>query len=171
MLRLIVALLAITMAAPHAPCQAPPDSWENLHKLRDREKIKVVDIQLKSWTGNFVGVSAEALVVRTFDGVVTMERARVLRVSSIDRSKRLRNAGIAFAACGLTTAGLTARKWKGYAGLLGAWAGGICAGGVALIPHYPTIHRSSLRPGNSSAGPQGPSESQPRSNSGTKGEE
>jgi hypothetical protein len=169
MLRLALAFFFIIAFSPHAVCQDRPDAWENLHQLHYREKIKVVDAQLRSWTGNFLSVTPEAVVIRTLKGVVTIKRADVLRVSSIDRSKRLRNAGIAFAACGLTTTALTAPEFRGFAGLLGAWAGGACAGGAALVPHYPTLYRSSARPGSSTLDPQEAPESQRASNAEKKG--
>jgi len=164
-----LAILTLGLAFASSFAQSHPNSWDNLKQLRQREKIKVVDTQLKSWTGNFVTVSEEALVVRTLEGLVTVERARVLRVTNIEKSKRLRNAAIGFAACGVTAGSLVASEMGGYAALFGAWVGGACAGAAGLIPSYPTIYRSRLKPPGVRPGPQVTSESQQVSKPESKG--
>jgi len=65
-------------------------SWNNLSQLRAGDKIEVIDQSLRSYRGTFVSVSEEAISLRSKKDSFTVERSNVLRVSVLDKSKRLR---------------------------------------------------------------------------------
>jgi hypothetical protein len=122
------------------------------------QKIEVVDMNLKSLKGTFVGVSDAAISIRTDKEETAVERANVMRVSARG-GKRGRNAliGLAIgAAAGITTMAIAQAKatetgpaftGEGAAWLAAGafWGGGIGAGIGALFPSHRTIYRVERR--------------------------
>ena len=133
------------------------DSWDNLKQLRVGEKIEVVDMNLKSVVGALVNVSEEGISLRAQKAadLVTVERAKVYRVTSRESSKRLRNALIGAAIVGglvAIPAGLKAGISSNEGNSCGACVAVIAAGAGAgaglgaAVPGYPTIYRAKKRP-------------------------
>jgi|SRR5579859_4039118 len=131
-------------------------SWENLKQLKPGQNIQVVDMKLKSYNATFVSVTEEAISLRTNQGDLNIDRANVLRVSTRESSKRLRNALIGAAIGG----GVMAIP-AGLVGTICSNEGGRCAGAITgaiglgagvgfgagfAVPSYPTIYRAKKRP-------------------------
>jgi hypothetical protein len=118
------------------------DNWDNLKQLASGEQVQVVLKDAKSYRGQFQTVSDEAIVVRLAAGDQAFERARVMRISAIGKSRRGRNALIG-AAIGGGLGGVAVGMDCHY-GRKGCGAGGVaagvpfgaalCAGIAALIP-------------------------------------
>ncbi len=101
-------LLVTTVFSVSLPAQEPGEhSWENLQQVRVGQRIEVVDTNLKKLKGTFVSFSEEAISLRVKKDEVGVPRVNVLRVSSLDRSKRKRNIllGLAIGAGGGMLAG------------------------------------------------------------------
>ena len=137
--------------------QTTEQSWDNLKQLRVGEKIEVVDMNLKSVVGALVNVSEEGISLRAQKAadLVTVERAKVYRVTSRESSKRLRNALIGAAIVGglvAIPAGLKAGISSNEGNSCGACVAVIAAGAGAgaglgaAVPGYPTIYRAKKRP-------------------------
>ncbi len=103
MWRVLVAILMFALALALVPAavsaQSRKDNWDNLKQLDAGHKIKVVDMDLKAWEGRLVNVSGEAITIRVKWGQqeITVERAKVLRLTDLQRSPRARNALIGLA--------------------------------------------------------------------------
>lgn len=83
-----------------------PGDWSHLTQVTSGQQIEVIDMNLKRTRGEFVASSAEQLQVKASNGVVTIPRAQVFRVSLLEKSRRLRNVLIGMAvgaAAGLAT--------------------------------------------------------------------
>ena len=80
----------LAMVARPCAAQTGEHSWENLNQLWVGEKIQVVDTNLKSLKGKFLGFSEEAISLRVGKDEVAIPRANVLRVGSRWKSKGLR---------------------------------------------------------------------------------
>lgn len=143
-------LSALLYGAMPALAQA---SWEDLKQLPVGERIQVIDQKLKSLTGTILDVSDEAISLRVDQNWVAIQRADVFRVSSLQSSKRGRNAIIG-ALIGATTGLVAGAAYchgdcdlaRGIAWgapiMLGLGAG---AGIGAAFPSHPTIYRSAKR--------------------------
>ena len=143
-------LSALLYGAMPALAQA---SWEDLKQLGVGERIQVIDQKLKSLTGTLLNVSDEAISLRVDQNWVSIQRADVFRVSSLQSSKRGRNAIIG-ALIGATTGLVAGAAYchgdcdlaRGIAWgapiMLGLGAG---AGIGAAFPSHPTIYRSAKR--------------------------
>lgn len=107
-------------------------SWTALKQLSAGQKVVVVQKDLKSHEGTFVGVSAESLLIHENKVEVSLPRADILRVTARGKPKRLRNALIG-ALVGSAAAGAAARS--GEAVFLGFWPG-LAIG--ALLPVHST---------------------------------
>ena len=85
-------------------------SWETLRQLQVRQEIQVVDMNLKSLKGTFVGVSKEAISLRVENDEIAIQRANVLRVSLREKPNRSRNAliGLGMGAAAGLVAGVVA---------------------------------------------------------------
>ena len=137
-------------------------SWNNLKQLQAGEKIEVVDMKLKSFKGTFLSFSEEVISVRVKEDDVVIERAKVLRVTDREHSKRGRNMilGVAIGAGAGLAAGILidegVRHVSGEGGsylfapvLAGA---GAALGALAGLPSgYRTIYRAEVP--RASAGP------------------
>jgi hypothetical protein len=126
--------------------QKPQDSWENVMQVPVGQKLKVVDMKWKAWTGRLVNATEEAMTLQTGKGEVTVAREEVLRVTDLGWSKRGRNALIGFAVGTLVGTAVVAGEedlvpWgkiviaTGMFGAPGALVG-------AAIPSHPTIYRA-----------------------------
>ncbi len=124
-------------------------SWENLRQLQVGQKIAVVDANMKSLQGTFLEFSAEAITIRHKDNPVSISRSNVVRVSSREHSKRLRNALIGLVIGGATGIGVAAVMGKGDSEAraiytLVALPVGLGVGGAlgAAFPGFQTIYRA-----------------------------
>lgn len=68
--------------------QAGPNSWESLKQLQPGQEIKVVNAQMKTFQGEFVSFSDQALVLRDRTGQQSVSRPEVMRVSAKGRGHR-----------------------------------------------------------------------------------
>ena len=133
------------------PAAAADAAWENLRALREGQKIQVVQMDLKSFSGSFLGVSDEEIRVRVKKQERAVARADVFRASVRSGARRGRNIAIGLgvgAALG-AAAGWGALAATGGSDAAGAIAGattGIGAGlggGLGAIPAgYRTIYRA-----------------------------
>ena len=90
--RVMPVLLATALASASLRAQKPgKDSWDNLNCLQAGQKIQLVQMDLKSLKGNFLGFTDEMISLRVKKDEVGVPRVNVLRVSSLDGSKRKRN--------------------------------------------------------------------------------
>ena len=159
--RLLFAILALAVVPAALCAQSKKDDWENLKQLQTGHKIRVVEMDLKSWDGKLGSVSDEALTIREKrQQEITVERAKVFRVTDLELSRRGRNAFIGFLIGGAIGAPLGAAKSSDVPAPLGAvivagWLGGAGAGLGALIPSHPTIYRVQRGPDNTIAGSSG----------------
>jgi hypothetical protein len=153
--RIIAATLAMSMLAAAAAAQAQEHAWDSLKGLRAGERIQVVDQKLKSQDGSFASLSNESITFQVGKDAVVIQRADVLRISSRERSHRLRNtfiglgigigAGAAAAGAMVASGGEIAITGGAAAGGVLA-AGGIGAGiGAAIPAGRPTIYRAEQR--------------------------
>lgn len=87
-LPMLMALFSLSLQAQ----QPGKDSWESLNRLQAGQKIQVVQMDMKSLKGKFLGYSEEAITLRVKKDEVAVARADVLRVSLRGKPKRGRNA-------------------------------------------------------------------------------
>ena len=126
------------------------DSWDNLNRLQAGQKIEVVQMDMKSLKGRFLGFSEEGISVRVKKDEVTVLHADVLRVTLRENPKRLRNVlilagvgtgvglGLGIAALGATGGSDSPGVVMNPAMALGAGLGGALG---AATPSYETIYR------------------------------
>ena len=86
-LPILVAMVSIPLCAQ----QRPNQTWDNLQRLQAGQKIKVVQMDMKSLKGRFLGFTEETISVRVKKDEVAVARADVLRISLRGKPKRLRN--------------------------------------------------------------------------------
>jgi hypothetical protein len=125
-------------------------SWENLRSLRVGQQIEVFQKDLRSQRGEFVEVSKEAVSLKVANDTVRILRERVLRVSTREKSKRLRNiligaaigtaAGFGAGAVVDSKATESGENLGRFIGFLAGVGGG--AGIGAAIPGDQTIYRT-----------------------------
>jgi hypothetical protein len=143
------------------PCvsraQKTSASWDGLNALRAGEKVEVVETSLKKYTGTFTAVSEESLTLREGAAEQSIRKEDVMRVTSLAKSRRLRNALI-FAAVGAGAgAGIGAAAFPCHGGYLPCATGAVAAvlglsgfvGGAAIgafVPSHPTIYRIPAKP-------------------------
>jgi hypothetical protein len=151
--RLLLAILVLAVAPVVVCAQTGKDNWDNLKQLHLGHKIKVVDMDLKAWDGKLVSVSDEAITVREVQKQqqITVQRAKVLRVTDLQRSKRGRNALIGLAVGGAIGVPIGVAKASDVPASVGAlimfgWLGGVGAGIGALVPAHPNLYRPTERP-------------------------
>ena len=154
MSKLILAILGSIVLAGQLLAQTAQDSWGNLRQLQAGEKIEVVDMKLKSFKGTFLSFSEEVISVRVKQDDVVIERAKVLRVTDREHSKRGRNMilGLAIGA-GAGAAILAALPGEGSssaeeairAAVVPIGAGAGLGMGAALPRGYRTIYRAEAR--------------------------
>ena len=145
-LPLLMAIFSVSLQA-----QKPgKDSWDNLNRLQAGQKIEVVQMDMKSLKGRFLGFSEEGISVRVKKDEVTVLHADVLRVTLRENPKRLRNVltlagvgtgvglGLGIAALGATGGSDSPGVVMNPAMALGAGLGGALG---AATPSYETIYR------------------------------
>jgi len=124
-------------------------SWEKLRQVRVGQKIEVVDTTMKAMQGNFLGLSDEAITIQHKNNPVSVPRSNVVRVSSREDSKRLRNALIGLAIGGAAGIGVAAAVGKddpeaqAVYRLIAVPVGlGVGGGLGAAFPGFQTIYRA-----------------------------
>ena len=154
-LSLVILPILVTMVSiPLCAQQRPKQSWDNLNRLQAGQKIEVVQMDLKSLKGRFLGFSEEAISVRVKKDEVAVARADVLRVSLRGKPKRgvnaligtglgaLLGAIVSAAVCaGGSSCGGEPGFVAGVGAIIGAGAGAGMGAAVPLIPSYSTIYR------------------------------
>jgi hypothetical protein len=140
-------------------------SWNNLAQLRPGQRVEVVDMKLKSVTGEFSGYSADSLSLRAGGTERTIARADVLSVKNRERSHR-RNvllglamgAGVGMAAGAIRGATYHEEgEWPVFMMVYTPIAAGIGAVAGAVMPAGEiTIYRATHRSDFSAQSPRPP---------------
>ncbi len=162
-LSLVILPILVTMVSiPLFAQQRPNQSWDDLNRLQAGQKVQVVQMDMKSLKGRFLGFSEEAISVRVKEDEVAVARADVLRISLRGKPKRLRNTvigmgigaglGLAVGAVGdarsggnPASTGFGPDLGKRIYTPLGFVIGGVV--GVAIPPSYRTIYRAEKKQG------------------------
>ena len=126
------------------------ESWDALRDLRAGDPVKVVDTSGREHKGAFAAFSADAILLQTGKGVVSIDRAHVKRVQVRSQSRRVRNvvigAGVGVAVGVLVdqTLGAYLRNETGGSGRAVTYIAPIALfGGIAaLVPPYRTVYRA-----------------------------
>ncbi len=146
-------LAALSLALLTAPVQAQVanvNAWTNLSRLHRGDRIEIVQMDLKKFRGEFGGVSEEALVLTMKSAEMTVPREKIFRISSLEKSKRLRNLLLGAAIGGGAALAIGALVDRGFSEEdehiaktvftpIGLGAG---AGVGAAIPGFETIYRA-----------------------------
>jgi hypothetical protein len=149
MKRVSATLLLLLLIPGFGLAQSSHDNWDNLKQLHAGQKIEAVNTSMKSLRGPFVSVSAEAITLEVGKSQVSIERAKVVRISVRDTSHRTRNmllgSGIA-GGIALAIALVPLRASSNEGNSCPACAAAIAAGfggGAALgaIPGSRTVYR------------------------------
>jgi hypothetical protein len=149
-MRRIAHILFLLLFVPvFSPAQSTQHDWENLKRLRPRQKIEVVETDMAEIHGVFVTVTDEAITLRVGRIEQSIERPKVLRVSVRDTSHRTRNmilgsgiaGGIALAAAAVPMMA-SSNEGNGCTPCVALIAAGF-GGGAALgaLPGSRTIYR------------------------------
>ena len=140
-LPMLMALFSVSLRAQ----QPGKDSWDNLNRLQAGQKIQVVQMNMKSLKGNFLGFSDEMISLRVKNDEVAVPREEVLRVSLRGKPKRGRNTLII---AGVGAAVGTGFHETGETGVfmlvftpIGAGVGA-AVGAAAPFASYETIYRA-----------------------------
>ncbi len=156
-LPILVAMVSIPLCAQ----QRAKQSWDNLNRLQAGQKVQVVQMDMKSLKGRFLGFTEETISVRVKKDEVAVARADVLRISLRGKPRRTRNTLIGLgtgAGIGLAVgAGVDAASkepnctflclpniGKQVFTPLGFLIGGV-VGVLIPIPGYRTIYRAKVR--------------------------
>ena len=146
----ILPVMIFLLIPTAAFAQNSMDPWDGVMQVPEGQRLKVVDMRWKAWTGEFVGATEDAITVRTPKGEVTVERDNVFRVTDLGWSKRGRNALIGFV-IGTVVGGV----WLRDAGDLTPLGAVMVATGMfgapgaavgACVPSHPTIYRAKHQP-------------------------
>ena len=148
-LPLLMALFSVSLRAQ----QPGKDSWDNLNRLQGGQKLQLVQMNMKSLKGNFLGFTDEMISLRVKKDEVAVPREDVFRVSFRGKPKRLRNtliiAGVGAAlGAAVGAAHGAAYHEAGETGLfmmVDALVGtgvGAAVGAAAPIASYETIYRA-----------------------------
>jgi hypothetical protein len=86
-----LALICIVGASCASWAQAGQQSWTNLGVLHERQKIQVVDMNSKKYSGTFVNFSETALSYQGTKGEQTIQKQDVRRVKLMENKHRMRN--------------------------------------------------------------------------------
>ena len=87
-LPLLMAIFSLSLQAQ----QPGKDSWDNLNRLQAGQKIQLVQMDLKSLKGQFLGFTDEMISLRVKKDEVAVPREDVFRVSFRGKPKRGQNA-------------------------------------------------------------------------------
>jgi hypothetical protein len=132
--------------------QAREDSWDNLKRLRQGQKVQIVSMQLSSIEGEFLGFSDETILLQQGKDEIVLKRSHVLRVTT--KSGRLQKvlinasigalAGLALGAVSDYYDDIDSSDSGANSGKLGAMAvgAGIGTGIGAAFPGNDTIYRA-----------------------------
>ncbi len=156
-LSLVILPILVTMVSiPLCAQQRPKQSWDNLNRLQAGQKIQVVQMNMKSLKGNFLGFSDEMISLRVKNDEVAVPREEVLRVSLRGKPKRGRNAlllmGVGAGVGAISGAAVGAGFHEaGETGVfilvftpIGAGVGA-AVGAVAPFASYETIYRANIK--------------------------
>jgi hypothetical protein len=87
------ALIATLLGMPLlSRAQTTQNSWSALNTLRVGQRVEIVETNLNRHHGTFSTVTDEVLQLREASGDVVIKREDVMRVTLLDKSKRVRNA-------------------------------------------------------------------------------
>lgn len=125
------------------------NEWSNVTQLRTGHRVDVIKRDLKSVRGEFRDAGDDSMVVFVKGSDVTIPRADVMRVSSREKPKRLRNALIGIGigagiglAIGAAADSNFSEEGEHVAKMLFSAIGiGAGAGLGAAVPSFPTIYR------------------------------
>lgn len=131
---------------------ADSTDWAALAALRKGHKLQVVKTDMKRVEGRLVSVSESSIVLHAGKrGEVTIAKEDVVRVGSLEKSKRWRNAlygaGIGAGVGYLIGVAGTHKKpddWESIRQLSTVVGLGIGAGTGAAIPSRPTLYRAPI---------------------------
>ncbi len=147
--RLWILPLLLALFSASLQAQGPgKDSWDNLNRLQAGQKIQVVQMDMKSLKGRFLGFSEKAISVRIKKDEVTIQRPNVLRVilQGGGRSKNALTGLVIGAVAGLVLGAIVDHKddldsndGKIFAPLV--FGGGGAALG-SVFPGFHTIYRA-----------------------------
>ncbi len=88
-LSLVILPILVTMVSiPLCAQQRPKQSWDNLNRLQAGQKVQVVQMDMKSLKGNFLGFTDEMISLRVKKDEVAVPREDVFRVSVRGKRKR-----------------------------------------------------------------------------------
>lgn len=148
-LPMLMAIFSVSLQAQ----QQGKQSWDNLNRLQAGQKIQVVQMDMKSLEGRFLGFTDEMISLRVKKDEIAVPREEVVRVSLRGKGKRglsaLVGAGLGAAlgaiigragVSGPTQAGETELVTWGGA-IIGAGAGAGVGAAVPFIGGYETIYR------------------------------
>lgn len=88
-MRCPIFLLILTLVIPSAA--ASLDDWNNTQALRAGQKIEIVKMDLKRMKGTFSAAGGDEIRLIASGTEVAVPKAHVFRISSVEKSKRLRN--------------------------------------------------------------------------------
>ncbi len=148
-LPLLMAIFSLSLQAQ----QPGKDSWDNLNRLQAGQKIQLVQMDLKSLKGQFLGFTDEMISLRVKKDEVAVPREDVFRVSFRGKPKRGQNAllmmGVGAGLGAISGAAVGAGFHEvGETGVfvlaftpIGAGVGAALGAAFPLIPSYETIYR------------------------------
>jgi hypothetical protein len=149
-----LATLVLFLGIPAAlAAQTQKGSWSDLNGLRAGQGIEVIEFNMKSHSGQFVGVTDELLSLKEHGSDLSLKRGDVVRVSISSGPKRGAHAVIGLVIGGAIGAGIGAAAGSSH-GFLGGTSRGITAlvglvigapSGAAvgaLVPAHTTIYRA-----------------------------
>ncbi len=155
MRRLIWVTMLLTLFPHLVSAQTGLASWDNLNRLQAGQEIQVVQMDMKSLKGTFLGFTEEALSLRVKIDEVAVPREEVLRVSLRGKPKRSTSAlvgaalgaglgavaSVAACASGSGTCGGEPGLHAFVGAIVGAGAGAGLGAAVPFIPSSESIYR------------------------------
>lgn len=151
MRKAISALAFLILVPALALAESAQDSWDNLRQLQPGQKVEVVDAKMKTFKGEFVSFTEEAISLREGGTEQSVERTNVVRVSVRDTSKRTRNLIIGAAigagaglAISLPVNAINSNEGGGCAGCVAGLTAALAGAGAGLgaIPGNRTVYRT-----------------------------
>ncbi len=128
-----------------ASAVAQDSSWQNLKQIKPGTKVKVVESNLKTLEGKFVGFSETDLTIAISKREEVIPKEQVYRVTSTGRGRNALIGAIVGGAAGIAIGAAIMEREKGYGGAVagtGVGFGAIGAGIGAAIPHTTTYYRA-----------------------------
>lgn len=151
-MRKLPVLLLLLLATASPALTQSSDNWQSLQQIRPGHLVEVVDMQLAKTWGEFISVTDEAITLRSGRDEKTIRRDDVLRVSSREKSKRLRNTLIGLAIGGAAGLAVGAAMDQGYGEgehiaktILTPIGLGAGAGVGSAFPSRETLYRAAQR--------------------------